>query len=129
MNGDEIQYVNILPPLAGAVACITVGVASSRTDLSALALVPGKPTSTALQGRFITMMADADIYFFFNTSNSLTVDETSAAGISSSSCVLLPAKTPMRFRFGERGYVWLVHKAPVQTILRIWCSSANLDGN
>lgn len=112
------QAAHIISPHMGKIAAITVAVTSGRTNLADSAQLG----TDCENGRFVTLIAAADLYFFFSSSDAGTVDETAVTG--DNRAFYLPAGQRQDFIL-RNGYTWIVHKAPVATVLRAYVSSAN----
>lgn len=118
MSGSEYEQEAALftAPHTDKVAVISVGTSSARTDLAAVAQLGPEVE----YGRFVTLIADALIYYRLNNLDAGTADETATSG--SDRVFALPAGVPMSFVL-RKGFTWLVHKAPVATRVRAYVSS------
>jgi hypothetical protein len=112
----EQQAALFTAPHTDKVAVITVGTSSGRTDLAD----PDQLGPEVGYGRFVTLIADALIYYRMNDSDAGTADEAATTG--SDRVFALPTGTPMSFVL-RKGFTWLVHKAPVATVVRAYVSS------
>lgn len=118
MSGSEYEQQAALftAPHTDKVAVVSVATSSARTNLAAAAQL-GEECE---QGKFVTLIADALIYYRMANSDVGTADETATSG--SDRVFALPAGVPMSFVL-RKGYTWLVHKAPVATRVRAYVSS------
>ena len=118
MSGSEYeqQAAIITAPHQDEIAVISVGTSSARTDLAAAAQLG----PAAEYGRYITLVADALIYYRVNNADSGTADETATSG--SDRVFSAPAGIPVSFIL-RKGFTWLVHKAPSATRVRLYISS------
>lgn len=118
MSGSEYEQQAALftAPHTDKISVISVGTSSAISNLADAAELGEECT----QGKFVTLIADALIYYRFNNANSGTADETATSG--GDRVFALPAGVPMSFVL-RKGYTWLVHKAPVATRVRAYVSS------
>jgi hypothetical protein len=120
MSALEEEAAIITTPKMGQVAAFAVGTSTGRTDLSAIdALsVAGKPG--VQQGHYITLIADAAMYFNFN--NAASGNASAAAVTGNDRSWLLPGGVPMHVILDE-GFTFMNHIAAVATICRVYVSS------
>lgn len=107
-------------PRLGAVAVISVGTSSARTNLAAAAQLD------AISNRhFVTLQADDQIvYCAFNNADAGTADETATSG-ATRVFALMPGQ---RYDFWlTDNYTWLVHKGAAATKLRAYVSSFSVS--
>jgi hypothetical protein len=118
MSGSEYeqQAAIFTAPHIDKIAVISVGTSSAFTNLADAAQLGPE----CEQGRFVTLIADALIYYQLNNTGAGTADETAVSG--SNRVFALPAGMPMSFIL-RKGFTWLVHKAPAATKVRAYVSS------
>lgn len=121
----EIEYVSEKGPPISGISAMAVTSTTAGTDLSATTELG----ASIKKGKFITLIADADVYFFFNTSNAGTVDETNTTAGNATRCFLLPAKLPMRVLVPQGGYHFIRYKTATTATLRAYISSMDGEGN
>ena len=111
MAYSEHQAAKINGPRISGVAVIATTASSAATDVTATAQLGPK-----CDARFVTMIADADLYYAWGASGD-TVDETATSGATR--CALLPANTLVSEFVGG---THIIVKGSVG-FLRMWISS------
>jgi hypothetical protein len=114
MSDIELQAAYVTAPKTGKIMAVAVSTSTGGADLTA------EIGPEVENGHLTTLIADRDIYYFFNTSNAGTVDETAVSGANRA--LYLPGGTPLQIVV-DNGYKWIRFKAPTATTLRGYCSS------
>ena len=126
MSDRTIEFEGVKGPAINGIAAMAVTTTTAGTDLS-LATQLGAGIK---KGKFITLVADAAVFFFFNTSDAGTVDETNTTAGNATRCFLLPANTPLRVLVPSGGYHFIRYKTATGTAtLRAYISSMDMEGN
>lgn len=118
----EIESYSTKAPRMGAIAVISVGVTSARDNLADAAELG----DLCKRGKFVTLKADALCYVFLNNADSGTADGAATSGANRT--YALHPGVAERFLL-TNDYTWLVHIAPVATVIRAFVSSLDGEGN